>query len=145
MANHYAGQLRELKDEEALKDVKVSFGYGPSQTLPLLEIDRFAYIKMICHYFRNSDTTDMANSFILSLMSPVFLAKVCCPIGTGEQRKHLLLEAEDASIFSDLMTLGVGSSIKVQGSLSDLIRLGKLADYLQMNVVASAVESSAIK
>jgi hypothetical protein len=41
----------------------------------------------------------MANGFILSLLSPVFLAKVRCPIGTRKQRRQLLLEEEDAAVF----------------------------------------------
>ncbi len=75
----------------------------------------------------------MASGFLLSMLSPVWRAKLLGGIGTDEGKK-LNLEDEDESLFSRMVALGCGESVAF-GRLEELLGLVRIADRYQVEAI----------
>ena len=63
---------------------------------------------------RTNDQTEMVNSFLLCMLSPVRRAKLCGGVG-NHARQCLDLDAEDMSLFSNLLALGSRFAVRGPG------------------------------
>ena len=70
----------------------------------------------------------MANSFLLSMLSPVWRAKLCGEVGGNPERRLLNLDSEHVSLFSKVVALGSGASVTLGDGLDELIGLVRMAD-----------------
>jgi len=86
---------------------------------------------------------DRASGFLLSMLSPVWRAKLCGDVG-GESRRQLDLAGEEASAFKKLLALGSGAAVTMDGGVEELVALGRMADRYQVEVVQSAVEDAVV-
>ena len=86
---------------------------------------------------------DRASGFLLSMLSPVWRAKLCGDVG-GESRRQLDLAGEEASAFKKLLALGSGAAVTMDGGVEQLVALGRMADRYQVEVVQSAVEDAVV-
>ena len=84
--------------------------------------------------FRNVAPIDRASGFLLSMLSPVWRAKLCGDVG-GESRLQLDLAGEEASAFKKLLALGSGAAVTMDGGVEELVALGRMADRYQVEVV----------
>ena len=80
----------------------------------------------------------------MSLLSPVWRAKLCGAIG-GEARWQLALDSSEAGLFSKLMALGSGTAVKLEGGLEAAVGLGRMADRYQVETVQGAVEDAVVR
>ena len=71
-------------------------------------------------------------------------AKLCGDIGT-EARWQLALDAGEAGLFSQLVALGCGAPVTIEGGLGGLMALGLMADRYQVEAVQGAVEEAALR
>ena len=85
-----------------------------------------------------------ASGYLLSLLSPVWRAKLCGHIGT-EARRQLALDESEARLFSKLVALGSGASVRMEGGLREAVGLGLMADRYQVEVVQDAVEDAVMR
>jgi hypothetical protein len=86
--------------------------------------------------FRHSSTR--CSAFLLSLLSPVWRAKLCRPFTTQGSRT-LDLEPGDAAIFPKLLALGCGQPAAAR-SFCELLEIGRMADLYGMTNVCREVE-----
>jgi hypothetical protein len=84
-----------------------------------------------------------ASGFLLSLLSPVWRAKLCGFIG-GDARWQLALDGGEAGPFRQLVALGSGASVTVEGGVGGVVALGLMADRYQVEAVQGAVEEAAV-
>ena len=98
---------------------------------------------MLLARFRSAALVDRASGFLLSILSPVWRAKLCGDVG-GESRRQLDLEGEEASAFKRLLALGSGAAVTRDGGVEELVALGRMADRYQVEVVQSAVEDAVV-
>ena len=87
--------------------------------------------------------TDKASGLLLSMLSPVWRAKLCDNIWGGSSLQ-LDLEGEEASAFKKLLALGSGASVTMAGGVEELVALGRMADKYQVEVVQGAVEDNLV-
>ena len=80
----------------------------------------------------------MMSGFLLSILSPVWRAKICSVFRFADKR--LDLTSEDASSFLTVVKLGCGQSVMVQGGLAGLLDVGRLADMYRIEHVHRAAE-----
>ena len=85
-----------------------------------------------------------ASGFLLSILSPVWRAKLCGEMG-GETRWQLALDGGEAFMFSKLIKLGSGESVTIEGGLGGVVALGLMADRYQVEAVQGAVEDAVVK
>ena len=78
------------------------------------------------------------STFLLSLLSPVWRAKLCRHFSFKDTRT-LRLEPRDAAAFPALLALGCGQSATVTG-FSMLLEVGRLADCYGLTAVCQTVE-----
>jgi hypothetical protein len=96
------------------------------------------------HYGRTAAPTDKASGFLLSLLSPVWRAKLCGEVG-GEARWQLALEGGEAGLFRKLVALGSGAAVTMKGGLGGVMGLGLMADRYQVEAVQGAVEEAVVR
>ena len=82
-----------------------------------------------------------ASGFLLSVLSPVWRAKICGDVG-GNTRWQLDLAGDDSYIFSKLVMLGCGTSVTMDGGVDEVVALGRMADLYQVEVAKCAVEDA---
>ena len=87
---------------------------------------------------RSSGKSMKMSGFLLSIVSPVWKAKICSVLGFANNR--LDLANEDASSFLSAVRLGCGQSARIQGGLAGLLDVGRLADMYRIEHVHKAVE-----
>jgi hypothetical protein len=63
---------------------------------------------------RNAAPADKASGFLLSMLSPVWRAKLCGDIG-GEARWQLALDGTEVGLFRQLVALGSGAAVMMDG------------------------------
>ena len=85
-----------------------------------------------------------ASGFLLSLLSPVWRAKLCGAIG-GEARWQLALDRSEAGLFSKVVALGSGAAVTMEGGLEAAVGLGRMADRYQVEAVQGAVEDAVVR
>jgi hypothetical protein len=78
------------------------------------------------------------SGFVLSILSPVWKAKICSVFRFANKR--LDLTNEDAASFLTAVKLGCGHSMTLQGGLGELLDVGRLADMYRIEHVHQAVE-----
>ena len=61
-----------------------------------------------------------------------------------DPKRTIQIEPDDRSAFSNMLALSLGLSVRVEG-LSELLHLGKLADFYQIHFVVNIVEDTLIK
>ncbi len=64
--------------------------------------------------------TERASGFLLSMLSPVWRAKLCGEVGNSEGQM-LNMDEEDESLFSKVVALGCGEAVTVGEGLDELI------------------------
>ena len=79
---------------------------------------------------RDSGKSTMMSGFLFSILSPVWKAKICSVFRFANNR--LDLTYEDAASFLIVVKLGCGHNMKVQGGLSGLLDVGRLADMYRI-------------
>jgi hypothetical protein len=82
--------------------------------------------------------------FLLSMLSPVWRAKLCGDIGTKE-RKLLIMDGEDELLFLKVVTLCCGEAVTVEKGLSELLGLARIADRYQVEAIQGDVEEAVIR
>jgi WD40 repeat protein len=87
---------------------------------------------------------DKASAFLLSILSPVWRAKLCGEVGS-KARWQLALEAGEAGLFGKLVTLGSGAPVMMEGGLEEVMALGLMADRYQVDAVQGAVEEAVVR
>ena len=87
---------------------------------------------------------DKASGFLLSLLSPVWRAKLCGDIG-GKARWQLELDRSEAGLFSKVVALGSGAAVTMEGGLEAAVGLGQMADRYQVEAVHGAVEDAVMR
>jgi hypothetical protein len=85
-----------------------------------------------------------ASGFLLSVLSPVWRAKLCGDLG-GATKRELALEGGEAGLFSKLVALGCGESVTMDEGLEGVVELGQMADRYQVEVVQGAAEDAAMR
>ena len=66
---------------------------------------------------------DKASGFLLSILSPVWRAKLCGDIGGGAWWQ-LALDGGEAGLFSQLVALSSGAAVRVEGGVGGVMALG---------------------
>jgi hypothetical protein len=84
------------------------------------------------------------SSVVLSILSPVWQAKLCRGL-TEASRSRLDLTPDDAASFATTVQLGCGQSADVRGGLNGLLDVGRLADTYGIEHVHRAVEWEAAR
>ena len=92
---------------------------------------------------RTAEPQDKASGFLLSILSPVWRAKLCGDIGGGA-RWQLALDGGEAGLFSKLVALGSGAAVTVEGAVGGVMALGLMADRYQVEAVQGAVEEAVV-
>ncbi len=75
-----------------------------------------------------------ANGFVLSLLSPVWRAKLSGAFGKA---RHLDLEVEDEPYFASALALGCGAAVALEGGMEALLALALMADKYQVSFTQS--------
>ena len=127
-----------MRHEEALKDIDVLFG---SENCFL--IYDYPTGKISLFSSRSSHKTLKASGCLLSLLSPVWRAKLCRGF-SKESRWQLKLEESDAANFGKILDLFSGLGTEVAG-IHELMDLGRMADQYGMDDVLSTVEDEAMR
>jgi hypothetical protein len=91
--------------------------------------------------FRKHQRNGMASGFLLSILSPVWRAKLCGEIGTSEGRV-LMMDANDETLFWKVVALGCGESVIVGEGLDELIGLARMADLYQVEAIQGDLEEA---
>ncbi len=84
------------------------------------------------------------SSLVLSVLSPVWQAKLCRGLSEAS-RSRLDLTVDDAASFATAVQLGCGQSADVRGGLNGLLDIGRLADIYGIEHVHRAVEWEAAR
>jgi hypothetical protein len=93
---------------------------------------------------RGDGPAGSASGFLLSVLSPVWRAKLCGD-WEGETRRELALEGGEAGLFSKLVALGCGAAVTMDGGLEGVVALGRMADRYQVEVVEGVVEDAVMR
>jgi hypothetical protein len=96
------------------------------------------------HGGRTAAPTDKASGFLLSVLSPVWRAKLCGDIG-GEARWQLTLDGGETGLFRQLVALGSGAAVRIEGGLEGAMGLGLMADRYQVEAVQGALEEEVVR
>ena len=100
---------------------------------PLLGFDRFPGV---VHKF---------SGFLLSLLSPMLRITICGPFAKGLGRRVDISGQVDTESFLKAVDLGIGRSVVVDAGVDTLLRVGKAAEFLQMDSVREAVEDELVR
>ncbi len=84
------------------------------------------------------------SSLVLSILSPVWQAKLCRGL-TEASRSRLDLTLDDAASFATAVQLGCGQPAVVHGGINGLLDIGRLADTYGIEHVHRAVEWEAAR
>ena len=84
----------------------------------------------------------LANSFLLSMASPVLHKMICGSFREGTTRR-LLLEDVDGKAFEEVLNLWCGKEGRAE-QLEDVMVMANVADRLEMLEVLAALEAAAI-
>ena len=95
-------------------------------------------------YFRSSGDLVKASGSLLSLLSPVWRAKLCRGF-SANSRWRLELENSDLLSFRHILELFSGLPVKLAGGINELMELGRMADQYGMEDVLHAVEEEAMR
>ena len=94
---------------------------------------------------RPSSNEAYSSAFLLSMLSPVWRAKLCRGSFFDEGSSCiLLLGHSDAIAFHHAVAVGCGAEVAIGGGLAGLIAVGQLADTYGMDGVCAAVEEAAL-
>ena len=91
-------------------------------------------------FSRNQDTA-MSNGFLLSMLSPVWRARLCGGVGANEGQV-LNMEGEKETLFTKVVALGCGRSVLMGSGLEELSELARMADRYQVEAVQGDVEQA---
>ena len=166
-------QMQSLLNEEALNDVNIYYGYvvllsllqkrGYPQRSDIwiltfhfwLSISNGTMLQKKLEFYQPTETNriprcrdtkeaaDKANGFLLSLLSPVWRTKLCGLFGC-QQRAELKLAGGEATAFRQLLELGCGEKVVLDGGLEELMSLGRMAHRYQLELVQCAVEDAVL-
>jgi hypothetical protein len=85
---------------------------------------------------------------LVSMLSPVWRATLCSEIGINKigfkKGWTLNMEEDDVLLFSKLVDLGCGKSVKVVRGLDELIEMLRLADRYQVEAIQGEMEAAVI-
>ena len=98
---------------------------------------------LFSHERRGSLPPLRANRFLLSMLSPVWQAKLCGDLGSVARWK-LNLDGDDPCMFSHLLALSCGKSIRLDGH-GAMFALGRMSNQYQVESVQCAVEDTLVK
>jgi hypothetical protein len=84
---------------------------------------------------------EKSNGFLLSMLSPVWRARLCGEIGVNKGRV-LDMDEEDASLFMQVVALGCGNSVQVGRGLEGLMELVRMADQYQVEAIQGDLEEA---
>ena len=70
-------------------------------------------------------------------------AKPCRAIAGGA--RSLALDSREAGLFPRLLALGSGAAATMEGGLEAAVRLGRMADWYQVEAVQGAVEDAVVR
>ena len=87
---------------------------------------------------RNSQGTENECRFHLSMLSPVWRAKMCMKDGG----QLLSLDKDDLNLFTKAVALASGVTVTMSGGLEELITLGIFADQYQIEAIQGDVENA---
>jgi hypothetical protein len=93
---------------------------------------------------RSSGDLVKASGCLLSMLSPVWRAKLCRGF-SADSRWRLELEDSDLSSFGQILELFSGLQVKLVGGIKELMELGRIADLYGMEDVLHAVEDEAMR
>ena len=79
----------------------------------------------------------------MSILSPVWRAKLCCGIGAEVCRHTLSLDAEDMLLFPKVVELAIGAAVSV-GGLGELIGMVRMSDRYQVEAIQGALEEAVL-
>jgi hypothetical protein len=96
----------------------------------------------VIHFCRTLEHTEMASGFLLSILSPVWRAKLCSGIGI-EGRHKLNLDGEEVALFPKMLDVAIGVAVTVDG-LRELIGMVRMADRYQMESIQGALEEAVL-
>ena len=94
-----------------------------------------------CH--RTSGARIKANSFLLSLISPVLHKMLCGQFVEGDRRRVTFPDIDERN-FADVVDLWCGAESLDELSVAAMLQLGNTADRFLMTEVASALEEKVI-
>ena len=83
----------------------------------------------------------MSNGFLLSMLSPVWRARLCGGVGANEGQV-LNMEGEKETLFTKVVALGCGRSVLMGSGLEELSELARMADRYQVEAVQGDVEQA---
>ena len=83
-----------------------------------------------------------ASGVLLSIVSPVWQAKIYGNVEEDSGQLQLQLGGDEASAFNKLLALSSGTPVMMDGGVEDLFELGQKALLYQMKSVQSAVEDA---
>ena len=87
---------------------------------------------------RTRTSSTKCNTFLLSLLSPAWRARLCRPFPAHDTR-ILHLEPCDAQVFPALLALGCGQPA-IATNFGELLKIGMMADCYGLTAVCQAVE-----
>ena len=90
--------------------------------------------------YRASPETVKSSSFLLSLLSPVWGAKITRLERTGPTMTLDLGAEESPAVFAKLVDAAMGAEVELPGGMQELLAMGLMADRCLMPDVRSAVE-----
>jgi hypothetical protein len=85
-----------------------------------------------------------ASNFLLSLLSPVWRAKLCGSFADSSNGR-LELQADEEATFQQLLHLGIGATATISGGLRGLVVVAMMADRYRMEAVLEAVEAELLR
>jgi WD40 repeat protein len=94
-------------------------------------------------WLSRTQRTERANGFLLSMLSPVWRAKLCGEVGANV-RQTLKLDEKDAPFFLKVVGLACGKSVTVSNGVDELIGLISFVDRYQVEAIQSHVEKALI-
>jgi hypothetical protein len=95
-------------------------------------------------WFSRTQHTEKSNSFLLSMVSPVWRTNLCGELGT-DKPWALDMSEEDASVFLQVVALGCGKTVVVAkglDSLEGLIEILGMADRYQVKAILGDLEEA---
>ena len=87
---------------------------------------------------------EMNSRFLLCLLSPVIRAKLCDG-GDEQVRVPVAIDADDITVFSKMLSLGMGVRVTLPGGVEELLALGKAASRYGVKAVADQAEDTALR
>ncbi len=99
------------------------------------------FLLKLCFLNCRTQRTERVSGFLLSLLSPVWRAKLSGEVGTNDGRM-IIVEEEDEVFFWKMVALGCGETVSVSSGLDELIGLALIADRYQVEAIQGDVEEA---